>query len=146
MITRWPRSQPFTATPRASIVPVTSHPLTWGSPSGGGKRPSSSRMSTWLSAHAFTRDERERGRRIDADQDVVETIVTAEDDLELVDVGVGAHQLFHATRVDDHATDLLHVVEPREHAALERHERAAARAGAIGQLDEVAGAVADERH
>src|SRR3989442_120017 len=127
MMTRRPRPSPFTPAPSVSIVPATSQPLTWGSPSGGGKRPSSRSMSTWLSAHARTR-------------------TTPEDDLKFVDATVRPYQLFDAPRVDDHPTNLLHVVEPREDAALEGEQRAAARARPLGDLDHVARAVPEERH
>src|SRR3989442_2056359 len=233
MMTRRPRPSPFTPAPSVSIVPATSQPLTWGSPSGGGKRPSSRSMSTWLSAHARTRtttssgpgagsressyrifsappcslknaaltrgllSERHLGalvlhasglvvppgqgprfadldrhadpepgaqivgearrepqalgarqgrRGVDADQDVVESRVTPEDDLKFVDATVRPYQLFDAPRVDDHPTNLLHVVEPREDAALEGEQRAAARARPLGDLDHVARAVPEERH
>src|SRR5207245_2186682 len=142
MITRCPRRSPVTSAPVDSTVPATSQPLTWGKPSGGGKRPSSRSMSTWFSAHA----EGERRRGIDADQDVVESLVAPEDDLELVHVGVGPHQLLHPARVDDHAADLLHVVEPRQHTALEGDQRAPARAPPVGDLDDVARAIAKEWH
>src|SRR5262249_48816642 len=99
-----------------------------------------------LRAKPVALGEREGRRRIDTDQDVVEPLVTPEDDLELVDVGVRPHQLLHAPRIDDDTTHLLHVVEPGQHPALERDERAPARTPPVGQLDEVARPVADERH
>src|SRR6185369_17029368 len=68
--------------------------------------------------------EGERRRGIEPHEDVVEAVATAEDDLELVHVAMGAHQLLDAPRVHDDAADLLHVVQPGEHAALEGDERA----------------------
>src|SRR3989441_3647402 len=67
-------------------------------------------------------------------------------DLKFVDATVRPYQLFDAPRVDDHPTNLLHVVEPREDAALEGEQRAAARARPLGDLDHVARAVPEERH
>src|SRR5262249_28732348 len=88
----------------------------------------------------------ERRRWIDADQDVVEPADAPEDDLEFVDAGVAAHDLLDAPRVDDDPADLLHVVEAGQHAALERDQRTPARARPVGELDEIARAVAQERH
>src|SRR3989442_4508451 len=68
----------------------------------------------------------QRGRRIDAHEDVVQAFVAPEDDLELVDLRVGPHQLLDPARVDDDAPHLLHVVEAGVYAALESHERAPA--------------------
>src|SRR5262249_9192178 len=90
--------------------------------------------------------ERERRGGVDTDQDVVEPLVPAKDDLELVDVPMRAHQLLDAAGVDDHAANLFHVVEPPEHAALERGQGAPAGTAPIAELDDVARAVAQERH
>jgi len=68
----------------------------------------------------------QRARRIDAHEDVVQALVAADDDLELVDLRVGPHQLLDPARVDDDAPHLLHVVEAGVYAALESHERAPA--------------------
>src|SRR5206468_1423575 len=131
MITRWPRARPVTPAPVASTVPVTSQPFTWGSPSGGGERPRLTDVDRdanpepdpeivgELRLERAAIAERERRRRIDADQDVVESFEPPEDDLELVDVRVRPHQLFDAPGIDDHPANLLHVVEPPEHTALE---------------------------
>src|SRR5262249_43208805 len=64
----------------------------------------------------------------------------------LVDVRVRPHELLDAPRIDDHAANLLHVVEPAEHPALERGQGAPARAAPIGQLHDVARPIAQERH
>src|SRR5438093_2951370 len=68
----------------------------------------------------------QRARRIDAHEDVVQALVAADDDLELIDLRVGPHQLLDPARVDDDAPHLLHVVEAGVYAALESHERAPA--------------------
>src|SRR5262245_24299952 len=97
-------------------------------------------------AQAVALGPRERGRGIEAHEDIVEAVHAAEDDLELVDVAMRAHQLLDAARIDDDPPHLLHVVLPRQHTALEGDQRAPARAAAIGQLHDVARAVAQQRH
>src|SRR5688572_13612104 len=88
----------------------------------------------------------ERRRRIDPEQDVVEAVLPPEDDLELIDAGERTHELLDAPWIDDDAAHLLHVVEPGQHAALEGEQRAPARTAAIGELDDVARAIANQRH
>src|SRR6185436_11066343 len=97
-------------------------------------------------AQPAARLEGQRRRGIQTYQDVVETVAAAEDDLELVHVAVRPYQLLDPPRVDDDAAHLLHVVQARQHTALEGDQRAAARAAAVGQLDDVTGAVAQQRH
>ena len=90
--------------------------------------------------------ERQRRRRVNADQDVVEALVAPEHDVELVDLRVRPHELLDPPRVDDDPAHLLHVVEAGEHPALEGDQRAPAGARAVGRLDDVARPVADEGH
>jgi len=49
-------------------------------------------------------------------------------------------------RVDDDPADLLHVVETGQHAASNATSVRPARARLVGELDEIARAVAQERH
>src|SRR5262249_36232184 len=86
----------------------------------------------------------EAWRGIDADDELVEALHATEDDLELVDARVSADQLLDAPRIDDDAADLLHVVQASQHAPLQADERTTAGTRAIGELHEIARAVAEQ--